>query len=63
MKDILKVNPSFEKEGKWTQQFEHKKVIQNVGSCRQQYPHAYYAYDKEATDMDKEKDKIKRGKF
>jgi len=64
LKDILKVNPAFEKKGKWTQRFEHRKVLRNVGSCRQQYPHTDYAYDPKPkeTDADKVKAKIKKGK-
>jgi hypothetical protein len=64
LKDILKVNPAFEKKGKWTQRFEHRKVLRNVGSCRQQYPHTDYAYDPKPkeTDADKVKAKFKKGK-
>ena len=71
-KDILKVNPLFEKEGEWTQAFKHRKVLRNVGACLQQYPHTDYNYDPIPKDKrkaivkatsKKEKTRVKRGKF
>jgi hypothetical protein len=43
-KDILKMDPSMAKAGYWTQGFEHKKMLRNLGPCPKQYPHADYDF-------------------
>jgi hypothetical protein len=62
IKDILKVNLSFEKKGEWTQLFQHRKVIQNVGPCQQQYPHIDYDYAPKPNEKGKATNKNRRKK-
>eukprot|EP00978_Attheya_sp_CCMP212_P037069 scaffold172333_cov106-Attheya_sp.AAC.1 len=35
---------SMAKAGYWTQVFEHRKMLRNLGPCPKQYPHADYKF-------------------
>jgi transcriptional regulator with XRE-family HTH domain len=42
--DIVKMDRSMSKQGYWTQVFEHRKMLRNMGPCPKQYPHADYKF-------------------
>ena len=64
-KDLLLVNRNFKREGFWTQQLVHRKILRNIGQIVRQRPHTDYNNDsstKRSKDEDTSKQQSQGGK-
>ena len=41
-RNVISVDANFEKNGVWTLNLEHKKILRNVGKIPRQFPHVDY---------------------
>jgi hypothetical protein len=41
-RNVFSVEANFEKNGVWTLNLEHKKILRNVGKIPRQFPHVDY---------------------